>query len=347
MSELTNPTAFIGPVEFGKRFVNNPNNLYKVKNAFENRLANNEGMPILLHVEPSAECNMTCTICPRGIGMIDRRGFLEWEDFRKTFTTLSPYLCNVIFSGWGEPLLNKSIFDMISCVTSYGIPTSLNTNGILVGENATALVTCGLDIINISLDGAVSKATHSYEDGQLFDKVVDSVVKLRKTRDSLGLNHPEIHGQFILDEETVDEIAKLREWSFQIGADHIKFKRRHEIMPGQVIRDKQRSADELQKIDTNELVESSENRVFTTHVCAHPWESIFLASTGDLGICSWDSHHKINLGAMTDDFNDIWNGKIVKMLRYWHSQKSTVVGEPCRTCNRLPGYLRVDDADSQ
>ena len=344
MPEFSAPTASLAPLEFGKRFENNPDNLRKVRNSFENRSAHNEGMPVLLHVEPSAECNMTCPGCPRGIGSIKRSGFLEWEDFHRTFTALSPYLCNVIFSGWGEPLLNPRVFGMISTVASYMIPSAMNTNGILVGENAAELVSCGLDIINISLDGAVSKTTHSYADGRIFDRVVDGFVKLRKTRENLGASRPEIHGQFILDEETVDEIAGLKEWAFQIGADHIKFKRRHEIMPGQTIRSDQRPADELCRIDTNGFVESSENRSFSAHVCAHPWESVFLASTGKLGICSWDSHHKIDLGVMPEDFDKIWNGKTVQTIRYWHSQKSADAGEPCRTCNRLPGYLRVDDA---
>lgn len=346
MPASKNSTSLLGPLEFGQRYERNLDNLRKVRRAFETRSQNNDGMPILLHVEASAECNLPCPLCPRGSGQIKRQGLLEWKNFHKVFTALSPFLCNVIFSGWGEPLLNKQILEMVTYVRSHNIPVAMNTNGVLIGAYAAELVEAGLNTINISLDGAVSKATHAYRDDRLFDRVAEGVRKLRKLRDDLGALSPAIHGQFILDEETVDEIAKLKEWAFQLGVDHAKFKRRHEIMPGQIVRNEQRTADELRKINAHKLVNSTENLGFSAKVCAHPWESIFLAASGNLSICSWDPHQKINLGPMPDDFNEIWNGKTVRTLRKWHALESAAVGEPCRTCNRLPGYLRFDDAAS-
>jgi radical SAM protein with 4Fe4S-binding SPASM domain len=344
MPASKNLISSLGPLEYGQQSERNPDNLRKVRSAFENRSEHNEGMPILLHVEASAECNLPCQLCPRGTGLIKRQGLLQWDDFLRVFTVLSPSLCNVIFSGWGEPLLNEDITKMIAHVSSHKIPVALNTNGVCLVNYATALVVAGLNTINISLDGAVSQATHAYLEDQPFESVADGLRKLRKSRDDLDVRYPVIQGQFILNEESIDEIGKLREWAFQLGADHVKFKRRHEIMPGQVTRNEQRQADDLRKINIHELVNSTENLEFSAKVCAHPWESIFLAASGNLSICSWDPHQKISLGRMPKDFNEIWNGKTVQMLRRWHAQTSTAVGEPCRTCNRLPGYLRFDDA---
>jgi radical SAM protein with 4Fe4S-binding SPASM domain len=331
-------------MQFDNQYVRNPDNLHKVRRAFEARSEYNEGLPILLHVEASGVCNLPCPLCPRGTGLIERSGFLTWEDFHRLFFSLSSSLCDVAFSGWGEPLLNKDTPKMIAHVVANGIPVTMNTNGVLLSDYASELVAAGLTTINISLDGAVSKATHFYAGDQTFDRVVEGVKKLREAKSSLNARYPVIHGQFLLDEETVDEIAELSQWAFQLDVDHVKFKRRHEIMPGQVARSKQRSADELLELGKHELVQSTEDLEFSAKTCAHPWESIFLACTGDLSICSWDPHQKINLGRVPKRFEDIWNGETVRTIRKWHSGETSAIGEPCRKCNRLPGYLRLEDA---
>ena len=344
MRLINNQPASLGPVEFGIETAKNPENIRKVKRAFETRSLSNQGMPLLLHVEPAAECNLHCPLCPRGIGLIKRQGLLAWDEFQKVFSTLSPFLCHVVFSGWGEPLLNPGISEMIAAVTSQGISVAMNTNGVLLIKHADQLIESGLNFINISLDGAVSKATHAYPDSELFKQVAEGVRRLHNARERTKTDTLAIHGQFIVDEDTVDEIPILEEWAFGLGIDHVKFKRRHEEMPGQRTRDKQQTFDELRKIQKHDHVKSNENLSFSVKVCAHPWESVFLGATGNLSICSWDPHQKINLGPLGDDFNEIWNGKTVQMLREWHTLGSTTVGEPCQTCNRLPGYLRFDDA---
>lgn len=318
-------------------------NYDKVRRSFAARSEINEGLPIMLHVEAAGACNLTCPICPRGTGRIERSGMLAWDEFERVFARLSATLREAVFSGWGEPLLNAQTPNMIAHVIARGIPVKMNTNGVLLGEHAEKLVDAGLTTINVALDAAASKATHRYPGDQTFERAVEGVKKLRQARAARAAPHPVIHGQFLLDGEIVDEIPALTEWAFALGVDHVKFKRRHETMPGQVERGEQPSPQELQEIGKHALVRSTEDVTFSAKTCAHPWESIFLACTGDLSICSWDPHQKINLGPMPDRFEELWNGKTVRTLRRWHSGRTQAIGDPCRTCNRLPGYLRLED----
>ena len=46
--------------------------------------------------------------------------------------------------GWGEPLLNPSIFKMIEYAESIGIKTNITTNGTLVGNNIDRILSSGL-----------------------------------------------------------------------------------------------------------------------------------------------------------------------------------------------------------
>ncbi len=139
-----------------------PNNDDRVLRAFAARAEYNDGLPILLHVEPSGICNLPCPGCPQGTGRIGRSGYLDREVFHQLFAMLAPNLRQIVFSGWGEPLLNPHTPGMIAHAVAAGIPATLNTNGVLVGDCAGALLAAGLTTINISLDGAMSKATHLY-----------------------------------------------------------------------------------------------------------------------------------------------------------------------------------------
>ena len=236
---------------------------------------------------------------------------------------------------------------MISHAIANGIPVILNTNGVLVGRHAKKLVESGVTTINVSLDGAVSRNTHLYTEKASFEEVIRGVKMLRTVRDSRKARFPVIHGQFLVDGETVDEIDVLRSWGFGLGADHVKFKRRHDTMPGQVERSEWHKPEMLASIHSHVMVQPTEQLNFSARVCAHPWESVFLACTGELGICSWDPELHMNLGRMPENFDTVWNGSAVRMLRQWHSDRTDAIGEPCRRCNRLPGYLRREDASAE
>jgi radical SAM protein with 4Fe4S-binding SPASM domain len=328
------------------KWTKNPDNISKVKKSFHDRQEYNEGLPIQLHVETAGACNLPCPICPRGKDLIKREGYLKIEDFNQIFDLLSETLNKVIFSGWGEPLLNKNTPLMIAKVVEKKIHATMNTNGILVGDFAKEIVESGLPIINISVDGAVSTSTHLYVEDNTFNQTINGIKQLVDEKQNHNSEYPSIHGQFILNEETIDEIEELTQWAFDLGVNHVKFKRKHEVMPGQRPRSEHKSKQELKKLNQHQLVRSNEDLNFSAITCAHPWESIFLACTGELSVCSWDPYQKINLGKLPENFEDIWNGKIMRTLRKWHSGNITSLGEPCSKCNRLPGYLRFEDASN-
>ena len=45
-------------------------NLVNVEQSFRRRDESCPGLPVHLHVEASADCNLRCSICPRGLGLI-------------------------------------------------------------------------------------------------------------------------------------------------------------------------------------------------------------------------------------------------------------------------------------
>ena len=73
--------------------------------------------------------------------------------------------------------------------------------------------------------------------------------------------------------------------------------------------------------------------------CTHPWDSVFLSCTGEVGICSFDPYLSVKGLDHGSDFAALWNGDAMRRVRQWHAGENTKVQAPCSKCNRLPGYL--------
>lgn len=72
-------------------------------------------------------------------------GFMSFDDFKKILTSYN--FREVALHGWGEPLLNKEIYQMIKYAKRQGVRISLTTNATLVGENIDNILDSGLDDI--------------------------------------------------------------------------------------------------------------------------------------------------------------------------------------------------------
>lgn len=106
----------------------------------------------LFDVELSTRCNKICSVCPRD-KLCRKKSDMSYE----TFTTLInwlPSLCHVMFAGFGEPLLNKNVFDYVELFKEKKRDSTLSiyTNGILLDEvTIKKLFYYGLDLIQFSI----------------------------------------------------------------------------------------------------------------------------------------------------------------------------------------------------
>ena len=228
---------------------------------------------------------------------------------------------------------------MIKLATTSGVSVFMNTNGTLLLEKVEEILDSGLTIICVALDGAMSHPTHLYNENHDFDSVIRGIEQFRESKERGKYVYPYVHGIFMVTEDTVAEVDFLADWASRLGIERIKFKRKMNSMPGQIARKKITSPKEFSKITTHPSIRSEEHLCFAASDCSHPWESLFLDCRGRLGICSWDPHRLIDMGEVTGELNSIWNGEQIRTLRRWHSGQDVSVGEPCLTCNRIPGYL--------
>lgn len=114
-------------------------------------------LPPVVRIEPASACNLKCVHCPTGVFDMERR-VMPMDLFERVLSEVArhvpPIRVAVLYHG-GEPFLNKNFLKMVAAVKGLGIPlVKTVSNGMLIKpEMAEAIVTSGLDAIEISMDG--------------------------------------------------------------------------------------------------------------------------------------------------------------------------------------------------
>jgi hypothetical protein len=114
----------------------------------------------LFDIELTSRCNKRCPMCPRDA--FERKN----QDMdASTFDTLMQWLpqnCDIMFAGYGEPLLNKHFFDYLRIIHNSGKVNSVSvyTNAILLNKKLMQdLFAKGLDLLQVSITSIEELAT--------------------------------------------------------------------------------------------------------------------------------------------------------------------------------------------
>ena len=161
---------------------------------------------LILQIEISRACNLDCRICMRK-NLESNTGFMSFDDFKKILGSYN--FREVALHGWGEPLLNTEIFQMIEYAKRQGIKTSLTTNATLVGKNIGNILDSGLDSI-----------AFGYYDMDILKKSIENVGELiieKKKRDSKSQLKTYI--DITIYKDNTEEIFEVIREGREIGVD--------------------------------------------------------------------------------------------------------------------------------
>lgn len=123
--------------------------------------------PKRLVVEISTKCNFSCNFCPlQSSEYKNNSNFMPFSIF-KNLESLLPYLDSLVISGFGEPLLNPQLIDIVKFAKK-GLPENsklaIQTNGMLLTEdNAKKLIHSGINKFCISIDTLKDSYGHRYD----------------------------------------------------------------------------------------------------------------------------------------------------------------------------------------
>ncbi len=179
--------------------------------------------PKIFQVETTTRCNLNCPLCSTHHL---KRGYTETRlELIQRIVADNPRIHYMCLHLMGEPLLSNSIFTIIEYLKSKNVYTYFSTNGMLLKEKVTEILSSGLDKISISLDGINQTDLGRYRANADLDSIIKGIKRLKKERDARDLNHPLIQIQTIMfpyNEEKEDSVIRFMK---SLGVDRVKLKR--------------------------------------------------------------------------------------------------------------------------
>ncbi len=160
-----------------------------------------------LQVEVTTACNLECDICLRKYLKVPGR-FLSLVDFKRI---LNPGLFRYVgLHGWGEPLLNRYIFEMVKFAGSKGVITNLTTNGTLLHERMGEIFGSGLKEIAFGI-----------YDPNLLSNVLPFIEEFIKERNKKGLKDSKTYFDITLYKTNRFIISDLIRLASDIGIEAV------------------------------------------------------------------------------------------------------------------------------
>jgi len=185
-----------------------------------------------LHLETTPKCNLDCAICQRDEVEAHRGGTtLSPPTVYRLLDEIIAHRTNkiVLFFGYGEPFLDKNIYDYITYLKSRfpEVIVSISTNGIPLDnqQNVEKLLATPLDVLLFSVDGITQGEYERYRRGGNLGKALSAMERVIKRRRELNLDHPYVVWQYLYfrwNDSDASIRATLQE-ARRIGVDLLHF----------------------------------------------------------------------------------------------------------------------------
>jgi len=273
--------------------------------------------PTGLMLEPADVCNLDCTGCwTNNPDHKDRSHYLSVKHFEKIMNDLGDYLNLIWLWGWGEPFLNKNIYQMIRMARQKNIVVISSTNGNVRWDNRELeeLVTSGLSKLIFAVDGMDQETYSKYRINGNLELVRENIQKLVETKKRLGSDLPLINMRMLVmghNEHQTEDFVPLGK---SLGADIVSFKTMCDY------RKEGRNADfpinkKYQRYDFDKL--KSPDAKKERYYCYRPWRRLEIFADGAVTPCVFDLDREYLLGRLDDDIplTALWNNPVMKNFR--------------------------------
>jgi len=305
-------------------------NILIALNDFRRRKEKPLSTPLYIKVEPTRICNLRCTGCIQSSeGYKTQPGIrsqFKFENFKKLIDDLHKTLLGISFSYYGEPLLGKSLMQMVKYAHDKGIGTMFPTNFSvkISNDKAKEIVNSGLDMMMISLDGASKESYSKYRIGGNFDLILDNVQKIHQAKISLKSKSPHLRWKFIVFDHNQHETEFAKQNYRRLGFDSLSLEG---DMYNKESKEKIRKSKYLKNIRDKKLA------------CFWVWFTLIIEFNGDVSpCCGLDdlvTLETFDLGNVYDtQVLDIWTGDSYQKLRKGFKKKESVdsLHSTCQAC---------------
>jgi len=285
--------------------------------------------PTRCYLEITNQCNLRCSMCGQS-WFEGKRTYIPDEVLAKV-RELYPHLKEISVFGFGESLVDKRFFDILSDIPDH-ILTKYVSNGLLITrENAEKLITQGLDELYISIDAATPETYKFVRGVQGFERIIENIRGLVELKKQLNSPTPVITMAYTFYRRTAEEFLDFIRLAHSLGVqkvsgDYLIVYRKELVeeslffdqeLGNKVFRDAKALAQELgielvipKSFEEARQEESTDSGMIP---CYEPWEFVYFRSDGHIGPCCVND---IKLGDLnTQSFENIWNSNTYQNFR--------------------------------
>ena len=178
------------------------------------------GRPFQLTLEPGNVCNLRCPLCAtthREKRM--PKGMLALADAVKILDAF-PWTVQLVLSNWGEPLLNQDLPAIVRAAKARDIEVRLESHlNNLDRAVAEDLMTSGLDVLVVALDGTTQEAYEAYRVGGELEQVIANVELLCEVQSDRDDSRTRLLWKFVTNTHNHLQVGDARAWAERLGMD--------------------------------------------------------------------------------------------------------------------------------
>jgi MoaA/NifB/PqqE/SkfB family radical SAM enzyme len=317
-----------------------------------------------LNFELTNICNIPCYYCSNKF--LKNKGSMTLEIFKNVLNSLTQFDLlskEIIFCGYGEPFLNKHIYDMMDYVADLGLPLTIQTNGKwqLPVDRKKSLYK--VKRLSITIDGVTNKVYNLSRPNTNVDLIFENLKNIIELRKNDHQKSPILTAKMNVFRFNAHEIHDFVRKCVDLGIDQINLSKG--IGPNNVmiqisdenefkqysgidlnidpellknIKEPQKESGKKNiknKLKLSRLIKKSPENLFLELNC---FDTSTIKWDGNLSPCCWDFNSRIPLGKLdenklekilsNDNLQKI-GSDILKSRRFIYSDF------PCHSCVRF------------
>lgn len=318
---LARTLPYIGPrlLMLGMRFklrsdvltLEKINNFILANFEADNKTVKVKSLPYILNLDTVNGCNLRCPFCVTGTNQLERkRARFPTDKAKELIDKMKSHVLVARFHNWGEPFLNKEIFEIIRYAKDAGIHTTASSNLSVNVENlAEKILDSGLDHIHVSIDGLKQDTLETYRrkaDIDVVLKNIRDIVELKKKR---SVDHPRMELTFLVFKHNEHEISKLEDVKKELGVESFvasnAFIYHESFVP--------------------ENPEYQPSHTIWKDTCHYLYSELMVEADGAISPCCTNTSSKFDVGHVSEvkDMHDFWNKPVFQAMRNKGSPKSS------------------------
>jgi MoaA/NifB/PqqE/SkfB family radical SAM enzyme len=303
-------------------------------------------VPFWICIDPSSACNIRCKYCvqfDKSLGADNGKFKVQTmplelaykiiddlKEFEKPVKVLN-------WHGWGEPLLNKNLPEMIKYSNQQNVTLSNQTitNGILLTrEMSDRLIESGLSRINISVQSTNADGYFDISGKRIdFEEFVRNIRYLYEHKGDNLTVYIKIGDMALKDEDA-------RQQFYNIFGDICD-----EIYVEKIINVRMDSAANVNIPKNTENIGVIGQEAIERSVCPYLFYRLIICPDGVCALCNADWYRDFVVGnAAKQSVKEIWNSEILHNLQKKHLQDERQSISLCSKCGNIK-YYAVDNID--